>query len=356
MKKLLLSFSTLLMCTYGTILKAQTGNFLTLNGTSQYMSVNDATDLNLPTGQSLTFTMRIKLPASQASGFPRPISKVLAISGGAREIEYSAFVGSGANNGKIAGNVVFNEDTVNNYGATNFLVPSPSYNDDAWHHLTTIFTTVTGNTVINFYLDGTYIGGSNNNNNALRNVPAGYSCSSTAPLLFGAHNNNSAFQDYLKGSIDDIRIYNYAMSSTDINTDRTTAVVNGSTPGLVAAWDFEAVSGATVPDVSGKGHNGTLVNAPAITLGLQSNVLNENNKLSVAVSPNPTADLLNIKVNNANGPITIKIIDLSGKTIHTATISDKQETAFSLKDQAKGVYVVQVKDANGTINKKVIKK
>lgn len=354
MKKLLLSFSTLLMCTYGTSLKAQTGNFLTLDGTTQYMSVADATDLNLATGQSLTYTMRIKLPNSQ-SGLDRVISKVLAIAGGAREIEYAVFLGNAANAGKIAGNAVFNEDSVNNFGATSFIIPSPAYNDDAWHHLTTIFTTVEGKKAIEFYIDGTYIGGSNHATN--NPVPAGRSISSTAPLLFGAHNNNSAFQDYLAGSIDNIRIYNYAMSSTDINTDRTTAVVNGSTPGLVAAWDFEAVSGATVPDVSGKGHNGTLVNAPAITLGLQSNVLNENNKLSVAVSPNPTADLLNIKVNNANGPTTIKIIDLSGKTIHKASVSNtEQETTVSLKDQAQGIYVVQVKDTNGTVNKKVIKK
>lgn len=352
MKKLLLSFSTLLMCTYGTSLKAQTGNFLTLDGTSQYMSVADATDLNLATGKSLTYTMRIKLPTSQ-SGNDRLISKVAAIAGNPREVEYSVFLGGPTAAGKIAGNAVFNEDSVNNFGATAFIIPSPAYNDNAWHHLTTIFTTVAGMKAIELYLDGTYIGGSNHATN--NPVPADRSISSTAALLFGAFNNNGAFQDFAGGSLDDIRIYNYALSPAQITTDMSTAVVTGSTTGLVAAWDFETVSGNQVTDIKGT-HTGTLVGGPPITLGVQSNVLAEENKLSVAVSPNPTADLLNIKVSNANGPVTVKVIDLSGKTVHKASVSVTEETTVSLKDQAQGIYVVQVKDANGTVNKKVIKK
>ena len=96
----------------------------------------------------------------------------------------------------------------------------------------------------------------------------------------------------------------------------------------------------------------------ASTLGVQSNVLIKKDlKLNVVVSPNPTTDLLNIKVNNANTPVTLKLYNLSGKMIYETSISNtSQETIFSLRNQAQGIYILKVNDANTTISSKIIKK
>ena len=46
----------------------------------------------------------------------------------------------------------------------------------------------------------------------------------------------------------------------EINADKVDEMP--ASEGLVAAYDFENIDGLTVPDVSGNGHNGVLVNYP----------------------------------------------------------------------------------------------
>jgi chitodextrinase len=69
--------------------------------------------------------------------------------------------------------------------------------------------------------------------------------------------------------------YNYRVQATDAagnlsafsNTATATTSASTGTPGLVAAYDFNAGSGTTVSDVSGNGNTGTIVNATWTTAG-----------------------------------------------------------------------------------------
>ena len=63
---------------------------------------------------------------------------------------------------------------------------------------------------------------------------------------------------YLKGEIDNLRFWKRALSLEEINADKVDEMP--ASEGLVAAYDFENIDGLTVPDVSGNGHNGVLVN------------------------------------------------------------------------------------------------
>ncbi|MGC1265311.1 MAG: IPT/TIG domain-containing protein [Candidatus Acidiferrum sp.] len=78
--------------------------------------------------------------------------------------------------------------------------------------------------------------------------------------------------------------YSYRVEATDAvgnlstfsNTATATTSASTGTPGLVAAYDFNAGSGTTVADVSGNGNTGTIVNATWTTSGKYGGALSFN--------------------------------------------------------------------------------
>ncbi|MFI6910501.1 LamG-like jellyroll fold domain-containing protein [Nonomuraea sp. NPDC050394] len=73
---------------------------------------------------------------------------------------------------------------------------------------------------------------------------------------------NTRWGEYFNGTIDEVRIYNRAQSTDEIQTDMATAITEPGPPpadgqGLVAAFGFEEGSGTTTVDSSGNGHTGT---------------------------------------------------------------------------------------------------
>ncbi|MDP2934037.1 MAG: LamG domain-containing protein [bacterium] len=87
---------------------------------------------------------------------------------------------------------------------------------------------------------------------------------------------------YSKTVIDDVRIYNRALSATEIQAlyKTTEAKVNASqnsklTSGLVGLWSFDGpdVSGATAYDRSGSGNNGTLTGGAKTGIGKMGQAL-----------------------------------------------------------------------------------
>jgi hypothetical protein len=78
--------------------------------------------------------------------------------------------------------------------------------------------------------------------------------------------------------------YSYQVQATDAagnlsafsNTATATTGASTGTPGLVAAYDFNAGTGTTVADVSGNGNTGTIVNATWTTSGKYGDALSLN--------------------------------------------------------------------------------
>ncbi len=100
---------------------------------------------------------------------------------------------------------------------------------------------------------------------------------------------------YFPGSIDDVRIYNRALSTTDVQN------LYNYAPGPVAYYNFEEGSGGTVYDRSGYGNNGSW----AGTLGSQWT----QGKYGWGGNFNGTDNYIdtgsNAMVNNITGPITV---------------------------------------------------
>ena len=92
--------------------------------------------------------------------------------------------------------------------------------------------------------------------------------------------------------------YNYRVQATDAagnlstfsNTATATTSASTGTPGLVAAYDFNAGSGTTVSDVSGNGNTGTIVNATWTTSGKLGSALSFNGT-NAQVTINDSASL-----------------------------------------------------------------
>jgi len=72
-------------------------------------------------------------------------------------------------------------------------------------------------------------------------------------VLLGATNHCCGFDRRFDGEIDDVRIWNFAKSASEI-MDQVNCEVTSNQAGLLAAWNF---NNSSLQDVSGNGHNGT---------------------------------------------------------------------------------------------------
>jgi len=182
-------------------------------------------------------------------------------------------LGTGGNNRLImggSGTIAFgirNADSV--YESVTTTVPVPL---NSWTHLVATYDNVnTGKIYFNGSLDIT------KSNFTVSRGNVGYS------LRFGYSNNNAV---YFPGLIDDVRIYNRALSPDEIkrlyNMGATTKfnVSKKQDPslnqGLVGLWTFDApdMAGVAAYDRSGNNNNGTLTNGVKKAIGKIGQALN----------------------------------------------------------------------------------
>lgn len=138
---------------------------------------------------------------------------------------------------------------------------------DQWHHIVVAYNGASSTIASNFALY----------DNGL-SLPLSASCS------FASQNENSRIGQFTgnswnwNGLIDDVRIYNRALSANEIkrlyNLGGTYKVnktnTDSLTEGLVGHWTFDGndmVGNQTARDMSGNGNNGTLTNGPKRAMG-----------------------------------------------------------------------------------------
>ena len=73
-------------------------------------------------------------------------------------------------------------------------------------------------------------------------------------------NSTGTPQGYFSGILDDVRIWNYARSASQIASNRTEQI--SSAAGLLGRWSLAETNGLIAHDSSGHGMHGTLVNGP----------------------------------------------------------------------------------------------
>ncbi|MDQ0877740.1 hypothetical protein QFZ77_006399 [Paenibacillus sp. V4I3] len=125
-----------------------------------------------------------------------------------------------------------------------------------WHH---VAVTLNGSTGI-LYVDGVQVG--TNTGMTLKPSDMG----ATTQNWIGR--SQYATDPYLDGRVDDFRIYNSAMSASQIMH-----LANGQTVLPMAELPLNEASGTTASDVTGNGWNGTLTGGASWTTGIKGNAV-----------------------------------------------------------------------------------
>ena len=172
------------------------GSALSFNGSSNRVNINDANSLDLTTGM----TLEAWVYPTVLSGWRTIILK--EISGGLAYALYAydnaprpaAYINTGGNDLSVAG--------------------TSSIPLNAWAHLATTYDGAT----LRLFVNGSQVG-SKAISGAIR--------VSTSPLRIGG---NAIWGEYFSGRIDEVRIYNRALSQAEIQSDMNAAVSADTTP------------------------------------------------------------------------------------------------------------------------------
>ena len=195
------------------------GNALAFNGTNARVTINDSASLHLTTGMTLeAWVSPVALPAKNCSTPSCSWMDVIHKEPDSWYIEASSDLNQQPEAGGIfvAGkHIVFGP------------APLPT---NAWTHLALTYAAA----MVRFHVNGVL-------------VAAGQETSplttSTAPLRIGG---DSIFGQYFKGTIDEVRIYNRALTGAEIGGDMSVPIGSGGahpTPAIAGLFPSTAVAG-----------------------------------------------------------------------------------------------------------------
>ncbi|QJW90214.1 hypothetical protein HNV11_12930 [Spirosoma taeanense] len=251
-------------------------------------------------------------------------------------------------------------------GASNEeLITSNMAMPTGWHHVAVVLKQVSSNSVIGtMYIDGNVVG----TNNVMKLTPNS--------LNGGITNNNyigrSQYPDpYLKGQMDEVRIWSVARSAADINTFKNKSL-SGNEYGLFAYYDFEDGPGSTkVKDKSPSKNDGTLFNmtgyqsfvAPGVIQQLGTGVnsvtltvsdaagLSSSAVAKVTVVDNiaPTLTAVNKTVALVAGSATIQVSDVVTAYSDNCGVASLQlsKSSFDCSNLGENTITVSATDVNG---------
>lgn len=310
---------------------------LQLNGTDRYMRIPSADDFNIAISESYTVTCKVKMPFSGSS---------------CRFVSKRSYTGT-ANSGTVGWEMWGDMNASTRFSTNLSPAGSPwggkgngtgvTFTENQWVHLTWVFGWNENTT--NIYVDGVL-----GESKPLHADFQSKSLENNFDVLVGAGYSNSDGSAsvpayFMNGEMDDLRFYNKALTLDEIKADMD-ATVDGTTDGLVAAYDFTDISGVEVSDISGHGHTGTLVNFPnystlyTVTIAAPDpeqgtlKVMNgstevvsgtgipENTRLTVVAEPADGYQLKEIRVNDVALETNVNTFTLTQETTVTAEFEE----------------------------------
>jgi hypothetical protein len=166
------------------------GNALQFDGVNDMVSVADANSLDLTSGMTLEAWIK---PSALGTMW-----RTVAIKEQTKQLAYALYAGNGK--GKPSGHVFTTRDTA--VAGTGRVTPN------TWTHIAATYD----GKLLRLYKNGVEIAEAALATGAVQ---------SNRPLRFGG---NSVWNEWFKGAIDEMRIYNRALSPAELQTDRTTSV------------------------------------------------------------------------------------------------------------------------------------
>ncbi len=295
--------------------KHRAGNFNDSN--NQYVLTSDISQIDL-SGNALTISAWV-YPVS--TGAIKTVVAKYDWDNGEREFVF--YVG-GTND--VGLNIQENPGSYN--GATGITSGTKVLSNNTWYHIAGVFE---GGSFSKVFIDGKLVGVNNSS-------PANDFGNTNEPVILGAANDN-AIQDPFDGKMDEIKIWNRALTDDEITADYNSFndVLGGtekraSTP--IAHYEFEKKSGTAVYDSIGNDNNGTMVNMTGADNSTQGKVGN-------AYHFNGSDEYINIPNN----------IDLTNNLSISAWINPdeiktgaERQTIISLKEDQAGAILALPED------------
>ncbi len=205
--------------TDGLIAICPSGTSLEFDGRNDY--VNCGSGVAFPTGNSdRTLMAWIK---TTGTGYRQIISYGTA--------DHSRAMTLGQNSGRVF---------VSSWGAPQYATSNFSINDGNWHHIAFVLDSQIGKVYVNGVLKDSRPFSPN-----------------TTPGQSKIGSRLDGATEFFNGLIDEVAIYNGALSAEEIQATMHTKL-NGDEPGLLAYWDFDDGEGQIAADISGNGNDGTL--------------------------------------------------------------------------------------------------
>lgn len=195
---------------------------------------------------------------------------------------------------------------------TPYSVSTPKINDGAWHHVVAVRNA--DDNTLKIYVDGTL------KNSAAATFTGGFA--STSPIQMGYLNRNGVPEYWYKGDLDDIAIYNRALSTAEILDHRTKGLMGigycdgytpkiKSTPVVTAAvgqlytYDVHATGMAPITYALSKAPAGMTINASTGLISwTPASTTVDGTVTVVANNPSyPPADQQTFMINIAEAPV-----------------------------------------------------
>ncbi len=143
-------------------------------------------------------------------------------------------------------------------------------------------------------------------------------------VLIGADNFGFGYLRRFDGYIDDVRVWDHALTSDQIANSMNCGLT-GSEPGLVAYWSFD---GSNLTDLTGHGHNGVAVATsgaltyPSLsplngcTAGVGDHASQGAPAISMSVFPQPASERATVSFALPHsGPVTVDVMDVAGRSL-----------------------------------------
>ncbi len=168
---------------------------------------------------------------------------------------------------------------------------------------------------------------------------------STYPLRIGAVPFTLGGTRLFKGQIDQVEVWNKALSPNEIN-QYMSCTPTGSELGLVGLWKFEEGIGTTSIDNTIFGNNATLINgmtwstdAPALncSVGISEYAAN-----SYSIAPNPSTGKITLSYDKPIADGLIQIYSSFGQKCFDEKIINSSSTEILLDNLSTGIYFVKV--------------